>query len=98
MAVETVYRSTYNPEVLFVTRQEAELHDRMLEVAENLSSVFRHVLPQLSEENAETLAIFLAQRRDELVPALKKNPGDILKLIEPPASTPSTVVELAKVS
>ncbi|MFL1449271.1 YebG family protein [Pseudomonas tritici] len=82
MAVETVYRSTHKPEVLFMTRQEADLHDRMLEVAENLSTLFRHVLPSLSEDDAEKLAIFMSERRDELVPGLKKNPADILLLLQ----------------
>ncbi len=80
-----------------MNKAEAESHDRMLEIGENLSTVFRHVLPALSEEDAETLGIFLSKRRNELVAAIKKDPGAILDLIkEGPAQT--TVVALAHAS
>lgn len=98
MAVESVYRSTRDPEVIFMTRSEADEHDRKLEVAENLASVFRHVLPSMSEDDAEVLGIFLAERRDKLVPALKKNPEAILELIPMAENALGAVVQLSKVS
>lgn len=98
MAVEAVYRSTRQPETLFMTRQEADRHDLMLEVAENLSSMFRRVLPNMSEDDAETLGIFMSERRDELAVGFKKNPGAILDLLKPTESVPGTVVPLANAS
>lgn len=81
-----------------MTRAEAEAHDRKLEVAENLSALFRHVLPNMAEEDAENLGIFIADRRVQLAAALKKNPADILELLKPQDAEPSTVVPLAKAS
>lgn len=82
MAVETLYRSSRDPESHFMNKAEAESHDRMLEIGENLSTIFRHVLPALSEDDAETLGIFLSKRRNELVTAIKKDPGALLDLIK----------------
>jgi dsDNA-binding SOS-regulon protein len=96
MAVECVYRSTRQPEVIFMTRSEADEHDRKLEVAENLSALIRHVLPSLSEDDAETLGIYMAERREKLMPALKKNPEAILELIQDKETVSSSVVPLPK--
>ena len=98
MAVECVYRSTRQSEVIFMTRSEADEHDRKLEVAETLSSLFRHVLPTLSEDDAETLSIFLAERRDKLAPALKKNPDAILELMQAEETASGSVVPISKAS
>lgn len=81
-----------------MTKAEAEAHDRKLEVAENLSTLFRHVLPNMTEEDAETLGIFVADRRVVLSAALKKNPADILELLKPQDAAASTVVPLAQAS
>lgn len=99
MAVECVYRSTYNQAELFMTRSEADKYDLMLETAEHLAAVFQHVLPNLPEQDAEKLSIFLAERRDALVAALKKNPAGIKALIEEPADTANgNVVQLSEAS
>ncbi|WP_121498151.1 YebG family protein [Pseudomonas aeruginosa] len=98
MAVEVLYRSSRDPECLLMNKADAEAHDRMLEVGENLATVFRHVLPSMSEENAETLGIFLSKRRSELVAAIKKDPAAILDLIKPDGATAGTVVPLANAS
>jgi dsDNA-binding SOS-regulon protein len=95
MAVETVYRSSYRPTELFMDKSEADKYDRMLEIAENLGDVFRHVLPNMTEHDAETLSIFLAERREPLAAALKKNPAGIKALIEDQTGeAPSNVVPL----
>ena len=98
MAVEAVYRSTRQPETLFMTRQEADRHDLMLEVAENLSRLFREVLPTLSEDDAETLSIFMSERREALASGFKKNPEAILGLIKRDESAPGSLVSLASAS
>lgn len=69
-----------------------------MEVAENLASLFRHVLPNMSEDDAETLGIFLAERRDKLAPALKKSPEAILDLIPVTENAQGSVVPISKVS
>jgi hypothetical protein len=98
MAVEVVYRSSYQQETLFMTKAEADAHDRMLEVAENLASLFRFVLPSLSEDDAESLAVYVSGCRNELIDAIKKNPSAILELAKPKESATSSVVPLANAS
>lgn len=98
MAVEVVFRSSYETEVLFMTRSEAEAHDRKLECGEALASLFRHVLTTMSEEDAETLGMFVAEHRADVAAALKKNPADILQLIKPKETATGSVVPLAQAS
>lgn len=81
-----------------MTRSEADEYDRKLECGEALASMFRHVLPNLSEEDAETLGIFVAERRVEVAAALKKNPADILELIKMQAPATGSVVPLSQAS
>lgn len=81
-----------------MTKAEAEAHDRKLECGEVLSSLFRHVLPNMKEEDAETLGMFIAERRGEVGSALKRNPADILRLLQPQEPASSSVVSLAQAS
>lgn len=81
-----------------MTRSEAELHDQKLDCGEALASLFRHVLPNMSEDDAETLGIFIAERRKELAAALKKNPADIRELVKASGSAAGSVVALAQAS
>lgn len=92
MAVETVYRSTLNPEKIMASRKEADAYDEMLETAEHLGALVSHVLPNISEQDAELLSIFMAERRTELAAALKKNPAGIKELIS--QSESSNVIPL----
>lgn len=97
MTVECVYRSTYNKSEVFVDKNEADKYDRMLETAEHLSSMISHVLPSLSEGDAEKLSIYMAERREALAVALKKKPSAIAELIKEKEPT-DNVVPLASVS
>ena len=53
MAVEVVYRSSRDPERLFMDKAEADRYDKMLELAERLSEVLPKAVPSLSEEQGE---------------------------------------------
>jgi len=55
MAVEVVYRSSRDPERLFMDKAEADRYDKMLELAERLSEVLHKAVPSLSEEQGEEL-------------------------------------------
>ncbi|MCF5382495.1 hypothetical protein GIW05_03115 [Pseudomonas syringae] len=98
MAVETVYRSSYDLSTQFMKRSEADKHDLMLETAEHLSSLIRHVLPTVTEDDAEKLGIYMAQNREALATALKKNPSGISGLIKPVGTTAGSVVSLPAAS
>ncbi len=74
MAVEVVYRSSRDPERLFMDKAEADRHDKMLELAELLADVLQKADPSLGEKQAEDLGIFMARNRDIFARAFKNQP------------------------
>ena len=82
MAVEIVYRSSRDPERLFMDKAEADRHDKMLELAERLSEVLSRAVPSLSETQAEEAGIFMARHRDLFAKAFRNNPDALSELDE----------------
>ena len=80
MAVEVVYRSSRDPERLFMDKAEADRHDKMLELAENLSAVLHKAVPSLSEEQVEEIGIYMARHRDTFARAFKNQPDALGEL------------------
>lgn len=83
MAVEILYRSSRDPETTFMDRKEAEAHDQMLELAEQIAPVIRHADSSISEDQAENLAIFMAKNRDVFAKAFAKKPELLADLLKP---------------
>ena len=52
----------------------------------------------MNEDDAETLGMFIADRRTELAAALKKNPADIRELFKTQEQGTGSVVSLAQAS
>lgn len=73
MAVETLYRSSRDPEQLFMDKAAADRHDQMLELAEQLSAVLRHAVPDINETQAEEAGVFMARHREQFARAFKRN-------------------------
>ena len=82
MAVEVVYRSSRDPERLFMDKAEADRHDKMLELAELLSEVLQKAVPSLSDDQGEELGIYMARNRDVFAKAFK-NPVSYTHLTLP---------------
>ena len=80
MAVEVVYRSSRDPEQLFMDKAEADRHDKMLELAENLSQALHQAVPSLSEEQLEELGIYMARHREIFARAFKNQPDALAEL------------------
>lgn len=80
MAVEVVYRSSRDPERLFMDKAEADRHDKMLELAESLAEVLQQAVPSLSEAQVEELDIFMAKHRDTFARAFKNQPDALQEL------------------
>ena len=74
MAVEVVYRSSRDPERLFMDKAEADRHDKMLELAETLADVLQKAVPSLNEDQLEEIGIFMARNRDAFARAFKNQP------------------------
>ncbi len=81
MAVEVVYRSSRDPERLFMDKAEADRHDRMLELAEKLAAVLQLAQPALDERQAEELGIYLARHREVLARACRNQPDALDELL-----------------
>jgi len=82
MAVEIVYRSSRDPEQLFMDKAEADRHDKMLELAETLGEVLQQAVPELGEKLAEEVSIYMARHRDVFAKAFKSNPDALSSLSE----------------
>jgi hypothetical protein len=80
MAVEVVYRSSRDPEQLFMDKTEADRHDKMLELAENLAQVLQQAVPSLNEEQLEELGIYMARHREIFARAFKNQPDALTEL------------------
>ena len=80
MAVEVVYRSSRDPERLFMDKAEADRHDKMLELAENLSEALHKAVPSLSEEQLEELGIYMARHREIFARKNKNQPEALSEL------------------
>ena len=80
MAVEVVYRSSRDPERLFMDKAEADRHDKMLELAETLAEVLEKAVPSLKEDQLEEIGIFMAKNRDAFARAFKNQPDALQEL------------------
>ncbi|MGK8709943.1 YebG family protein [Metapseudomonas otitidis] len=80
MAVEVVYRSSRDPERLFMDKAEADRYDKMLELAESLAGVLHRAVPSLSEQQVEDLGIYMARNRDIFARAFKNQPDALAEL------------------
>ncbi|BBP85316.1 hypothetical protein PHLH8_49580 [Pseudomonas sp. Pc102] len=85
MAVEVVYRSSRDPERLFMDKAEADRYDKMLELAESLANVLHKAVPSLSEQQVEDLGIYMARNRDIFARAFKNQPDALAELDAVPA-------------
>lgn len=73
MAVEVVYRSSRDPERLFMDKAEADRYDKMLELAEALGAALTRGVPGLDERLAEEAGIYMARHREQFAKAFKQN-------------------------
>ena len=86
MAVEVVYRSSRDLERLFMDKAEADRHDKMLELAEVLAATLQKVSPELTEQQADDIGIFMARHRELFAKAFKNNPEVLSELPDDPLS------------
>ncbi len=80
MAVEIVYRSSRDPERLFMDKAQADRHDKMLELAETLAEVLQSAVPGLGEQLADDVSIYMARHRDVFAKAFKSSPDALAEL------------------
>ena len=59
---------------MFANKKDAEEHDKMLELAENISALIEHNVTGISDEQSEAIGLLLAKRREDLAKACKGKP------------------------
>ena len=86
MAVIVKYIVVRNGEekMTFATKKEADAHDKMLDIADNLFDFLECTKTKLTEAQLEEVSLIMAQKREELMP--------ILRGIKPKKKAPSKPV------
>ncbi len=96
MAVIVKYIVVRNGEekMTFATKKEADAHDKMLDIADNLFEFLDNADVKLSETQMEDISLLLAQKRDTVMPILRGiNPQKKKTSVQKPASEKKTASE-----
>ncbi|WP_185235164.1 YebG family protein [Teredinibacter franksiae] len=67
---------------MFEDKKSAEAHDKMLELAANITSLIESEIPDVSEQACEAIGLLLAKRSEDLVRACKGKPSVLLEASE----------------
>ncbi len=78
MAVVAVWKCTRDG-AMFDDKKEAEAHDKMLELAANITTLIEREISGLDEKMAEEIGLMLAKRSDVLAKACKGKPELLLE-------------------
>lgn len=73
---------------MFANKKDAEEHDKMLELAENISALIENNIADVDEKHSEAIGLLLAKYREELAKACKGKPEALQ--IEASDSEPET--------
>lgn len=73
-------------DTLFDDKKAAEEHDKMLELAANISCWLEKEISDLSEDTSEAIGMLIAKNKENMQKAMKGKP-EILLLDEPVEST-----------
>jgi len=65
---------------MFQNKKDAEEYDKMLELAENLSTMLEEFVPEMTPEASESAGLFLARHREVLSKACKGKPELLLHI------------------
>ena len=80
MAVIAVWKCDRDG-AMFENKKDAEEHDKMLELAANITALIENSVAGISEEHSEAIGLLLADRREDLAKACKGKPEALL--VEP---------------
>ena len=64
---------------MFDNKKDAEEHDKMLELAANITRLLEQEIKDLDEKHSETIGLILAKRKDALAKACKGKPDALLE-------------------
>ncbi|SHE74642.1 hypothetical protein SAMN04487965_0561 [Microbulbifer donghaiensis] len=86
MAVVAVWKCDRDG-AMFDNKKDAEEHDKMLELAANITSLIERHIDGISEQAGEEIGLLLAKRREDLAKACKGKPEVLLEENEAKAET-----------
>lgn len=81
MAVIAVWKCDRDG-AMFDNKKEAEEHDKMLELAANITSLIEQHIPKIDEQQSEEIGLLLAKRKDALAAACKGKPAVLLETMQ----------------
>jgi dsDNA-binding SOS-regulon protein len=64
---------------MFKNKKDADDHDKMLELAENITALIEQNIKGVDDAHAEAIGLMLAKRRDILARACKNKPELLLE-------------------
>lgn len=77
---------------MFSNKKEAEEHDKMLELAENITSLIESNIDGIDEKHSEAIGILLSKHRDNLAKACKGKPEALFDKVKEEESVSDTAV------
>ena len=77
----------------FATKKEADAHDKMLDIADNLYAFLENSDLKLDNKTMEDITLFLAENRDDVLPLLR---GMKSKPVKAPKTQGETVPQPGK--
>ncbi|HEY7884044.1 MAG TPA: YebG family protein [Cellvibrionaceae bacterium] len=87
MAVIAVWKCDRDG-TMFDDKKAAEAHDKMLELAANITSLIEAEVPDINERHSEAIGLLLAGKSDLLARACKGKPELLLEEAEDNRVTP----------
>ena len=86
--VKYVVVSDGKEDMIFSTRQEAEAHDKMLDIAERLYALLQAADLNIADDTLEALTVFMAQHRADIGTILQGRRLKTPTVSTPPAAVP----------
>ncbi|AMX02376.1 YebG family protein [Microbulbifer thermotolerans] len=86
MAVVAVWKCDRDG-AMFDNKKDAEEHDKMLELAANITSLIERHIDGIPEQAGEEIGLLLAKRREDLAKACKGKPELLLEEQEESAAS-----------
>ncbi|BBM02920.1 YebG family protein [Microbulbifer sp. GL-2] len=94
MAVVAVWKCDRDG-AMFDNKKDAEEHDKMLELAANITSLIERHIEGIDEQVGEEIGLLLAKRRDALAKACKGKPEALLEEESTEETSAETVTPFA---
>lgn len=96
MAVVAVWKCDRDGS-MFANKKDAEEHDKMLELAENITALIETSIEGIDEAQSEAIGLLLAKRREDLAKACKGKP-EILLEVKAESADDATVTPISSAS